>query len=114
MKTKEMRTKTKVEETGKTRSEDKRNTKTKVEERKTQGTALSVGLICPGSVWNPGVYEGGADHRIIVETMEVLRRKTKRSPMGVGVGTERRIQNPKCKHDTEGGGVTAELPWKFL
>ena len=69
-----MRTKTKVEETGKTRSEDKRNTKTKVEERKTQGTALSVGLICPGSVWNPGVYEGGADHRIIVETMDVLKR----------------------------------------
>ena len=85
-------------------------------EKKTElkSTAVCVGLICPGSVWNSGVYEGGADHRIIVETMEVLRRKTKRSPMGVGVGTERRIQNPKCKHDTEGGGVTAKLPWKFL
>ena len=34
--------------------------------------------------------------------------------MDVGVGTERRIQNPKYKHDTEGGGVTAKLPWKFL
>ena len=34
--------------------------------------------------------------------------------MDVGVGTKRRIQNPKCKHDTEGGGATAKLPWKFL
>ena len=39
---------------------------------------------------------------------------TKRSPMDVGVGTKRRIENPKYKHDTEGGGATAELPWKFL
>ena len=28
---------------------------------------MCVGLICPGSVWNSGVYEGGADHRIIVD-----------------------------------------------
>ena len=34
--------------------------------------------------------------------------------MDVGVGTKRRIQNPKCEHDTEGGGATAKLPWKFL
>ena len=58
-----------------TTSEDKTETKTKVEERITQGTALCVGLICPGSVWNSGVYEGGADHRIIVETMELLKRE---------------------------------------
>ena len=109
-----MRTKANVQEVDKTRIEDKRETKTKGEKTELKSTAVCVGLICPGSVWNSGVYEGGADHRIIVETMEVLRRKTKRSPMGVGVGTERRIQNPKCKHDTEGGGVTAELPWKFL
>ena len=75
VKTKEIRTKTKVAETGNSRSEDKRDTKTKVEESRTQGTALCVGLIYPGSVWNPGVYEGGADHRIIVETMEVLKRE---------------------------------------
>ena len=68
-------TKTKVEEVGKSRSEDKRYTSTKVEESRTQGTALCVGLICPGSVWNSGVYEGGADHRIIAETMEVLKRE---------------------------------------
>ena len=80
---------------------------------KTQSTAVCVGLICPGSVWNSGVYEGGADHRIIVETMKVLDGNTKRSPMDVGVGTKRRIQNPKYKHDTEGGGATAKLPWKF-
>ena len=47
-----------VEEVGETRSEDKRDTKTKVEESRTQGTVLCVGLICPGSVWNSGVYEG--------------------------------------------------------
>ena len=88
MKTKEMRTKTKVEETGKTRSEDKRNTKTKVEERKTQGTALSVGLICPGSVWNPGVYEGGADHRIIVETMEIIKREYEAKSNGCRGGNQ--------------------------
>ena len=45
-----------VEEAGKTRREDKTDTKTKVEERITQGTALCVGLICPRSVWNSGVY----------------------------------------------------------
>ena len=66
---------TNVEEGGKITSEDKTDTKTKVEERRTHGTALCVGLICPGSVWNSGVYEGGADHRIIVETMEVLKRE---------------------------------------
>ena len=68
-------TETNVEEVGKTASEDKTDTKTKVEERRTQGTALCVGLICPGSVWNSGVYEGGADHQIILETMEVLKRE---------------------------------------
>ena len=93
---------------------NKTDTKTKVEERRTPGTALCVGLICPGSVWNSGVYEGGADHRIIVETMEVLKRVTKRTPIDVEVGTKRRILNPKCKHDTEVGGATAELPWKLL
>jgi len=31
-----------------------------------------------------------------------------------GWETKHRIQNPKCKHDTEGGGATAKLPWKFL
>ena len=46
-------------EVGKTRSEDRRDTKTNVEESRTQGTALCVGLICPGSVWDSGVYEGG-------------------------------------------------------
>ena len=68
-------TKRNVEEAGKTRSEDKRDTKTKVEESRTQGTALYVGLMCTGSVWNSGVYEGRADHRIIVETMGVLERE---------------------------------------
>ena len=68
-------TETNVEGVGKTTSEDKTDTKTNVEERRTQGTALCVGLICPGSVWNSGVYEGGADHRIIAETMEVLKRE---------------------------------------
>ena len=62
-------TKINVEEVGKTTIEHKTDTKTKVEERRTQGTASCVGLICPGSVWNSGIYEGGADHRVIVETM---------------------------------------------
>ena len=103
-------TKTNVEGVGKTSSEDKRDTKTKVEESRTQGTALCVGLIRPRSVWNSGVYEGGP----IIESWWRRRRysngNTKRSPMDVGVGTKRRIQNPKCKHDTEGGGVTAKQP----
>ena len=68
-------TKTNVEDVGKTRSENKRDTQTKVEQSRTQGTALWVGCICPGSVWKSGVYEGGADHRIIVETMEVRKRE---------------------------------------
>ena len=68
-------TKTNVGQVGKTTSEEKTDTKTKVEERRTQGTVLCAGLICPGSVWNSGVYERGADHRIIVETMEVLKRE---------------------------------------
>ena len=55
-------------------------------------------LICPESVCNSGVYEGGADHRIIVETMEVLRRE----------------YEEKITHDTEGGGATAKLTWMFL
>ena len=61
-------------EVGKTRSEDNRDPKTKIGERRTQGTALCVGLISPGSVWNSGVYEGGADNRILVEAMKVLKR----------------------------------------
>ena len=68
-------TKANAEAVDKTRIEDKRETKTKGEESRTQRTALCVGLICPGSVWNSGVYEGGADHRIMVETMEVLKRE---------------------------------------
>ena len=88
VKTKEIRTKTKVAETGNSRSEDKRDTKTKVEESRTQGTALCVGLIYPGSVWNPGVYEGGADHRIIVETMEVLRREYEAKSNGCRGGNQ--------------------------
>ena len=67
-------TKTNVE-VGKTTSEDKTDTKTRVEERRTQGTALCAGFICPGSVWKSGVYEGGADHRVVVETIEVLKRE---------------------------------------
>ena len=43
-----------VEAVDKTRIEDKRETKTKGEER-TQGTALCVGLICHDSLWNSGV-----------------------------------------------------------
>ena len=61
-----------------------------------------------------GIYEGGAGHRIIVETMEVLRREYEAKSNGCRVGTKHRIQNPKSKHDTEGGRATAKLPWKFL
>ena len=32
----------------------------------------------------------------------------------IGVETKRSSQSPKCKHDTEGVGGTAKLPWKFL
>ena len=60
---------------GKTTSADKTDTKTKVEERRTQGTTMCVALICPGSVWNSGIYEGGTYHRIMVGTMEVLTRE---------------------------------------
>ena len=46
-------------EVGKTTSEDKTDAKTRVEERRTHGTALCVGLICPGSVWNSGYTRAG-------------------------------------------------------
>ena len=81
-------TKTNGEKVGKTRSEDQEDTNTKVEESRTQGTALGAGLICPGSVWNPGVYEGGADHRIIVETMEVLKREYEAKSIGCRGGNQ--------------------------
>ena len=64
-----------VEAVHKTRIEDKRETKTKGEKSRTQSTALCVGLICPASVWNSGIYEDGADHRIILETMSVPKRE---------------------------------------
>ena len=64
-----------IGEVGKTRCEDNRDPKTKKGESRTQGTSLSVGLVCPRSVWNSAVYEGGADHRILVETMKVLKRE---------------------------------------
>ena len=67
-------TKTNIE-VDRTRIEDKRETKTKGEKNRAQSTAVCVGLICPGSVWNSGLYEAGAYHRIIVETMEVLRQE---------------------------------------
>ena len=81
-------TKTNVEEVGKTRSEDKIDTKTEVGERRPQGTALCVGLICPRSVWNSGVYEGGTDHRFIVETMEVLKREHEAKSNGCRGGNQ--------------------------
>ena len=82
-------TKTNVEDVDKTTSEDKTDNNTKVEERRTQGTALCVGLICPGSVWNPGVREGGADLRIVVETMEVLERECEAKSNGCRGGNPR-------------------------
>ena len=33
------------------------------------------GLIRRGAVQDPGTYEAGGDHRIIVETLEVLKRE---------------------------------------
>ena len=78
-----------------------------MQESRTWGTALRVGLICPGSVWNSGVYNAGADHRIIVETMGVLKRECEAM-------SKRRVQHPKGKHDTEGKRGTAKLPWQFL
>ena len=66
-----------------------------------------------GSVWNSEVYEGGAEHRITVETMEVLKREHE-AKSSLGMRTKRRIKNPKCKHDTEGGGALANLTCKFL
>ena len=69
-------------------SEDKTDTKTKVEERRTQGTALCVGLICPGSAWNSGVYESGAGHRNIVKTMEVLKREHESKSNGCRGGNQ--------------------------
>ena len=93
----------------------KRETKSKGEKNRAQSTAVCVGLICPGSVWNSGLYEGGAYHRIIVETTEVLRREYEAKSNGCRDGKPNiGSKNPKCKHDTEGGGVTAKLPCKFL
>ena len=105
---------TKVEEVGTTRSEDKRYTETKIEESRTQGTALCMGLICPGYVWNSGYTRAGPIIESQWRRWRCSNRNTKRSPMDVGVGTKRRIRNPKCKHDTERGGTTAKLLWKFL
>ena len=86
-------TKANVEEVDKTRIEDKRETKTKGEKNRAQSTAVCVGLICPGSVWNSGLYEGGAYHRIIVETMEVLRREYEAKSNGCRGGNQ--TQDPK-------------------
>ena len=103
-------TKANVEEVDKTRIEDKRETKTKGEKTELRVRPCATGLIGPGSVWNSWVYEGGADHRIKCRLRRYSDGNTKRSPMDVGVGTKRRVQNPKCKHDTEGEGATAKLP----
>ena len=73
---------------GRTTSEDKRDTKTKVERRRTRGTALCAGLICPGSVWNSGVYEAEADHRIVGETMETLKREHEAKSNGCRSGNQ--------------------------
>ena len=73
---------------GKTTSADKTDTKTKVEERRTQGTTMCVALICPGSVWNSGVYEAGVDHRIIVETTEVIKREHEAKSNGCRCGNQ--------------------------
>ena len=79
---------TNLEEVGKNTSEDETDTKTNVEERRIQDTALCVGPICPGSVWNSGVYEDGADHRITVETMEVLKREYEAKSNGCRGGNQ--------------------------
>ena len=52
-----------------------RETKTNAEGGKPQGTDLCVGPICPGAVKEPAVCGCGAEHRIMVETMEVLERE---------------------------------------
>jgi len=65
---------------GKCRSRQNQNWRQKGDQdqrrkNRAQSTAVCVGLICRGSVWNSGLYEGGAYHRIRVETTEVLRRE---------------------------------------
>ena len=82
---------------GKTTSADKTDTKTKVEERRTQGTTLCVALICPGSVWDSGVYEGGVDHRIIVETTEVIKREHEAKSNGCRGGNQTRDPKPETQ-----------------
>ena len=89
VKTKEIRTKTKVAETGNSRSEDKRDTKTKVEESRTQGTALCVGSYVQGPCETGIRGRGGADHRIIVETMEVLKREYEAKSNGCWGGNQK-------------------------
>ena len=99
---------------GKTTSADKTDTKTKVEERRTQGTTMCVALICPGSVWDSGVYEGGVDHRIIGDDggAQIGTRSEVQRRSGWEPNVE--AQNPKCKHHTEDEGCTVELPWDIL
>ena len=107
-------TKANVEAVDKTRIEDKRKTKTKGEESRTHRTALCVGLICPGSVWNSLVYEGGVDHRIIGDDggAQIGTRSEVQRRSGWEPNVE--AQNPKCKHHTEDEGCTVELPWDIL
>ena len=85
-------------EVDKERSEEKMDTKTKVEEDRTQGTALCVGLKYPGSVWNSGMYEGGVDHRITLETVEVLKREYEEKSNGCRGGSQEEDPNPEVAH----------------
>ena len=89
----------------------------KGKKNRAQSTAVCVGLICPGFVWNSGLYEGGAYHRIIVETTEVLRREYEAKLSGCRDGKPNigsKTRNANIIPGTEGGGVTAKLPWKLL
>ena len=47
--------------------------------------------------------DGGTQNETLIKFQRYTRVETKRSS-----------QSPKCKHDTEDGGGTAKVSWKFL
>ena len=74
-------------EVDKTRIEDKRETKTKGEKTELRVRPCAWGSYVQGP-WGTRVDEGGAYHRIMVDTMEVLRREYEAKSNGCWDGNQ--------------------------
>ena len=103
-----------VEAVDKTRIKEKRETKTKGEKAELRLRPYAWGSYIQGPCGTRGYTRAGPIIKSRWRPWRYSDGNTKRSPVDVGVGTKRRIQNSKYKHDTEGRGDTTKLPWKFL